>query len=487
MQTEGSAGLPSTESSGGGELTGSWQLRFWTIWSGQALSLIGSALTQFVLIWWITLEVGSASALAIAGVMALLPQALLGPVGGVVADRYSRRLIMILADSVTAACMGLLVWLFATGRVELWHVYTMMAIRSSMQAFQFPAATASTAMLVPQSWLERVAGLNQAMQGVMTIAAAPLGALLLAFFPFQGALMIDIVTALLGIVPLFFYAIPQHKRLPAQASTGDGADALDGSPVDASGREPAADPGFWGGFWRDFVSGARVVLHNRGLLLLYGMLLLVVVTLMPTFTLTPLLVREHFGGGVNQVALMEGLAGIGIIAGGALIAVWPIFKRKIVTVLVSFAISCATVAFTALTPGNMLWVAALWWALSGVTFSTGNAPMMAILQTRVPNHLQGRVLALMTTLMGLGGPIGLAGAAIMGDIIGVRWIFVFGGLSAAAICLLGFAMPSLMRIEETPIRSEWEPAPETAAMRTASSLPAPNAALPVPLAEPMTD
>lgn len=89
--------------------TGPWRLRFWSIWGGQALSLIGSALTQFVLIWWITLETGSPTALATAGLMALLPQALLGPLGGTLADRLSRRAIMAVTDAISATCMLLLV------------------------------------------------------------------------------------------------------------------------------------------------------------------------------------------------------------------------------------------------------------------------------------------------------------------------------------------------------------------------------------------
>lgn len=404
-------------------ISGPWRLRFWSIWLGQALSLVGSALTQFVLLWWITLNSGSTGALAVAGMMALLPQALLGPLGGVVADRLSRRAIMIVADTVSAACMLVLIWLFHSGQVQLWHLYTMMFIRSSMQAFQAPAAAASTAMLVPPEWLNRVAGLNQMLQGVMTIAAAPLGALLLAFLPFQGALLVDVATALLGIVPLLIFAVPQERR--------------------AAGPQP--------GLWADFMGGARVVLHNRGLLELYGLVTLVVLTIMPTFTLTPLLVKEHFGGGVNEVAFMEGLAGIGLIAGGMLIAAVPLFRRRIVTILLSFAISCATVAFTAMTPGSMLWLAALWWGLSGVTFSTGNAPMMALIQSQVPNQLQGRVIALLSTVMGLAAPIGLALAALLGDLIGVRGIFIAGGLLSAAICLLGFLSPSLRRIEEVPL------------------------------------
>ncbi len=398
---------------------GNWQPRFWTIWIGQALSLTGSALTQFVLLWWITKTTNSASALAIAGVMGLLPQALLAPLGGTLADRLSRRTIMIVADTITAICMIILVLLFANNAVQLWHIYTLMFIRSSMQAFQSPAAAASTSMLVPTDWLPRVAGMNQALQGIMTIAAAPLGAVALAVLPFEGALMIDVVTACLGIVPLLFFAIPQPKREQTQTSS----------------------------IWQDFREGVSYVSQRRGLLMLYGLLGLVVLTVMPTFTLTPLLVTNHFGGGVNEVAMMEGIAGIGIILGGVLISVTPIFKRRVITLLASFAVSCGTVALTALAPSNALWLATAWWFLSGLTFSTGNAPMMAILQTSVPNQIQGRVISLMNTVMGFAGPVGLAIAAPLGERFGVQSVFIIGGVLSAIVCLLGFFSKPLMNIE----------------------------------------
>ena len=399
-------------------ITGNWKPRFFSIWIGQALSLIGSALTQFVLLWWITKTTESASALAIAGVMGLLPQALLGPLGGTLADRLSRRTIMIVADSISAIAMVVMVYLFSSNQIALWHIYSLMFLRSSMQAFQSPAAAASTSLLVPNDWLPRVAGMNQAMAGIMTIAAAPLGALALAFLPFQGALMIDVVTAVLGIVPLFIYAIPQTKRLETKTSV-----------------------------WTDFKEGLAYVKNRQGLLMLYGLLGLVVLTVMPTFALTPLLVKQHFGGGVNEVALMEGLAGIGMIAGGILISLNPLFKKRIVTLLISFIISCGTVALTALAPSNALWLATIWWTLSGITFSTGNAPMMAIIQTSVPNQIQGRVLSLMTTVMGLAGPIGLAIAGPLGDAIGVRGVFIVGGTLSAIVCALGFFSSRLMQIE----------------------------------------
>ena len=352
----------------------------------------------------------------------MLPQALLGPLGGTLADRLSRRRIMITADSISAIAMIIMVYLFSSNQIQLWHIYSLMFLRSSMQAFQSPAAAASTSLLVPEDWLPRVAGMNQAMAGIMTIASAPLGALALAFLPFQGALMIDVVTALLGIVPLFIYAIPQTKRLETEKTS----------------------------VWTDFTEGVAYIKNRRGLLMLYGLLGLVVLTVMPTFALTPLLVKQHFGGGVNEVALMEGLAGIGMIAGGILISINPLFKKRIVTLLISFIVSCGTVALTALAPSNALWFATIWWTLSGITFSTGNAPMMAIIQTSVPNQIQGRVLSLMNTVMGLAGPIGLAIAAPLGDAIGVRGVFIIGGTLSAIVCALGFFSSRLMQIETTP-------------------------------------
>lgn len=398
-----------------------WKPRFFTIWTGQALSLIGSALTQFVLIWWITQTTGSASALAIAGIMALLPTAIFGPLGGALADRWSRRTMMIVADAITALCMLILVMLFATDSVQLWQVYTLMFIRATMQAFQGPAALASTPNLAPPEWLTRIAGMNQAMQGVMTIAAAPLGALALAFLPLQGALMIDVVTAVLGIVPLFFFRIPQPP--PSSATSGNSVLA-------------------------DIREGARYVLHRRGLLMLYGVTGLVVLTVMPTFVLTPLLVTEHFGGGVNQVALMEGFAGIGIILGGLFVSIRVWSMRRISLVMISFAISCGTVALTALTPSGLLWLAVIWWSISGFTFSTGNAPMMAILQTIIPNDLQGRAFSLLNVVFGLAGPLGLVIAGPLAEALGVRALFILGGTLSALICLAGYLLsPSLRNIE----------------------------------------
>lgn len=399
-----------------------WRLRFWSIFTGQALSLVGSALTQFVLLWWITDTTGSVAALGIAGVVALLPQALLGPLGGTLADRYSRRRLMVVADLISAACMVVLIVLFLTSRVALWHLYVMMAVRSAMQAFQQPAAAASTAMLVPGRFLSRAAGLNQTLYGIMTVGAAPLGALAISAMPVGWALGIDVVTAVLGVVPLLIYAIPQ-PRAAAQERTS---------------------------LWQEFREGVDTVWSDAALRQLYGLITAAVLVIMPSFTLVPLLVKAHFGGGPTQVALIESLGGIGMVAGGILVAaVAP--RRRIPWVLWGFALSCFALALTALPSGGMFWLAVLFWVVSSITYALGNAPFTAILQTRVPNHLQGRVLSLLTTLMGLAAPVGLAIATPLGEAIGTRWLFVLLGTVGGLVMLLGFLSPAIRRVDDQTV------------------------------------
>jgi DHA3 family macrolide efflux protein-like MFS transporter len=398
-----------------------WRLRFWSVFTGQAVSLVGSSLTQFVLFWWITDTTGSISALATAGIVGLLPQALLGPLGGTFADRHSRRAIMAASDLISAACMMVLIALFLTGNVQLWHIYAMMFIRSAMQAFQQPAAAASTAMLVPESFLTRAAGLNQTLAGVITVAAAPLGALAISVLPIGLALGIDVVTAILGVTPLLFFTIPQER-------------------VPVAGRPS---------LWREFREGVVTVWQDVGLRQVYGLLAVVVLIIMPSFMLSPLLVKEYFGGGAPQVALLESLGGGGMVAGGILVAVLSP-RRRAMWLVWGFALTCLTVALTALAPVNMFWLATFWWLVSGITFTAGSAPFTALLQARVPNHLQGRVLSLLSTIMGLAAPVGLVIATPLGELIGVRWLYVLVGLLGTAVMMLGFLSPHVRALDDEP-------------------------------------
>ena len=290
-------------------LPGDWARRFFTIWTGQALSLFGSALVQFSLIWWLTQESGSATVLAIAVMVGMLPQIVIGPFAGALVDRWNRRAIMIAADTMIALFSLLLAYLFATGTVQIWHVYAVMAVRALGGAFHFPAMAASTPLMVPNEQLTRINGLNQALQGINSLAAPPIGALLLSFLSTQGILLIDVGTALLAVLPLLFLPIPQPKK---QADAGQ-----------------AARPSLW----QDVRAALVYIRSIPGFIAIIFMALFLNFLLVPTESLLPLLVTKHFGKGAIELGLLQSATGVGIVTGGILLSVWGGFKKKMATSL----------------------------------------------------------------------------------------------------------------------------------------------------------
>jgi DHA3 family macrolide efflux protein-like MFS transporter len=200
-----------------------WQIPFFSIWTGQQFSLIGSSLAQFALVWWLTETTGSATVLATGTLISLLPGVFLGPFVGALVDRWDRRRVMIVADGLIALVSAWLAYLFWTGAMRVEHVYVIMLARAIGGAFHWPAMQASTSLMVPDEHLSRVAGLNQTMQGAVSIVSPPLGALLLGILPLHFIMAIDVITAAFAIAPLFFVGIPQPpRRAGAVAAEGGG-------------------------------------------------------------------------------------------------------------------------------------------------------------------------------------------------------------------------------------------------------------------------
>ena len=190
-----------------------WARRFFAIWTGQVFSLFGSAIVQFALIWWLAQKSGSATVLALATLAGLLPTVVLGPFAGALVDRWNRRRIMMIADTTIAAFTLLLAYLFATGTVQIWHIYVILVVRALGGAFHFPAMAASTPLMVPENQLTRVNGLNQTLQGVNALIAPPVGALLIQ----QTSTAFYIRAAIVLTLAYFGYQTP---NLPAFAGGG---------------------------------------------------------------------------------------------------------------------------------------------------------------------------------------------------------------------------------------------------------------------------
>ena len=268
---------------------------FLTLWVGQVFSLLGSQLVQFSLIWWLTQQTGSATVLAVASIVGLVPQVVLGPFVGPLVDRWNRKRTMILADAGVALATLLLAILFWLGQAEMWHVYAILFVRSLSGTFHGPAMMASTSLMVPQEHLTRIQGMNQMLNGGLNIISAPLGALLLQLLPLQGVLAVDLVTAAFAIFTVLLVRVPQPEH-----------DTVDAGSVA-------------GQYWQDLRAGLRYVLSWRGLLILMGMATIINLVLAPSTSFIPLLVTEHFQGTAWHLSALQAALGIGVLLGLSLI------------------------------------------------------------------------------------------------------------------------------------------------------------------------
>jgi DHA3 family macrolide efflux protein-like MFS transporter len=401
------------------EIGAHWKLRFFTIWTGQAFSLFGSSLAGFGLIWWLTQSTGSATVLALATMMTMIPGIVIGPFAGALVDRWDRRVVMIVADTVAALAAATLALLFWSGGIEIWQVYTVMFVRSLAGSFHFPAMQASTSLIVPQEQLTRVAGLNQALQGASGIVAPPLGALLVSVLPLPGMMAIDVVTALIAVGTMVAVTIPRPLRT----------------------AEPAT-------VLADVRNGLRYIWNWPGLRMVMIFATVINLLLTPAFALMPILVTRHFGGGALHLAGMEAAMGVGIIAGSLLLGVWGGFKRRILTAVVGLAGLSVGALMLGLAPGWMFGLGVAGMLVMGIMNPITNGPFFAIIQSVVAPEMQGRVFTVMGSVAQGMAPLGLALAGPLADRMGVQTWYLTGAVAAFGVMLACLATPAIMRIEE---------------------------------------
>lgn len=397
---------------------------FFTIWIGQAFSLLGSNLVQFALVWWLTESTGSATVLATATLVAILPGVIIGPVAGTLVDRWKRRWVMVVADAVIALTTLWAVFMAWSGQLQPWHVYVIMFIRATAGSFHWPAMQASTTLMVPEQLLSRVAGLNQTLYGLMQIAAPPLGALMLAISSLPAILLVDVVTAVIAIVPLLFIDVPE----PIKQNT------------DTRVARPSV--------LQDLRAGLRYVIHWPGLLLLMVIATTINFLVTPAFSLMPILVVKVFNGGAWQLGGLESAFGIGMVLGGVTLSAWGGFRRRILTSLVGLIGMGAGITVLGLVPPEAFRVALVAIFVAGFMNPIVNGPVMAVMQATVEPEMQGRVFTLLQSAASAMSPLSLAVAGPMADTLGVQVWYVVGGLACVLIGIGGYFVPALMHLED---------------------------------------
>lgn len=395
---------------------------FMKILGGQGFSLVGSALVQFSLVWWLTITTGSAIVLVLATIMAILPQILISPFAGVLVDRWNRRKVMIASDAITALMVVILAFLFAQGSASIYHVYAIMAVRSAAGVFQWPALQASVSLMVPDEHLSRINGMYQSLSGLAQIAAPPLGAMLLLIMPIQTILLIDIGTAVLAILPLMFIRIPQPT-------------------IEPSAEEKSS-------ILTDMMQGVRFLTRWRGGQFTLFAMMIINMILIPSMSLIPIFALVHFNGGVFELAWLQSALGIGMLGGGIALSVWGGFKRRMDTVAAAVIAMGIAIFAVGLTPNGLFFLAVAGLFITGAMVPLASGSIMAILQAIVPKDKQGRVFSVVISLSPLMAPIGLALAGPIAEAFGASIWYLVSGVVIILIGLLGRLDPTIMKMEE---------------------------------------
>jgi DHA3 family macrolide efflux protein-like MFS transporter len=407
-----------------------WKRLFFPFWASQLLSIFGSALVQFTLVWWLTQETGSATVLATATLVGLMPTIIVQPFAGAIVDRLSRKKVIIIADALIALVTLGLGILFILDKAQIWHIYAVMFVRAIGSAFHFPAQMATVPLMVPDDQLSRIAGLNQATIGIINIISAPLGALVLELIGVEGSLIIDVVTASLAVAIISFIPIPRQQKLESR------------------GKD------WFSTILQDMKDGFKYLMSWKGLVVMTGIALVFKMALSPAISLIPLLVYQHLGGSAAQYSLVEVVIGVGIILGGVLLGVWGGFKKRVYTMFTgALGVGFGILALGFLPQGQFSLILPPMF-LIGFMIPIVDGPIVAILQSRIDNEYQGRVMTIFGSLINLSGPIGLIAAGPVADALGLQVWFIAAGVLVIASIIYGAFNKHMLAIDTDPINGK---------------------------------
>lgn len=369
----------------------------------------------------------SAEVLAYAGIAGLLPQALIGPFAGVFIDRLNRKKVMIYSDLFIAFSTFLMILVLKQGYQDLILIYILLGLRSIGSAFHSPAMQAITPLIVPEDDLLRVAGINQLLQSVSSIAGPALGALAITYLPISEVLYLDIIGAAGAIISLSLVIIPS---LPSQGK---------------------------GSFFtviNDLKGGLNAIQENTGLKYLFMYSMMATFFIMPVAVMFPLLTTGHYGGDKFEMSVIEVIWGIGMLIGGSILGGIRISISKVALVNAAHLLIGLTIAVSGIFPSSWFWVFVAVTGLGGLSMSVFSATFMTIIQQQVKPEYLGRVFSLYFSIAVLPSIIGLLFTGYVAEWIGVASAFIIAGILIMMVGVASFLTPPLMRLGKTKKAAE---------------------------------
>lgn len=389
-----------------------WKLTFFTIWSGQAVSLITSAVLQMALIFYLTEKTGSAMVLSIASLVGFLPYAVFGPMIGVLVDRYDRKKIMIGADLIIATAGAVLSVIALHMELSVWMVMVVLFIRSLGTAFHSPALSAATPLIVPEEQLTKCAGYSQSLQSISYILSPAVAAFLYSVWELNAIIGVDILGAIIACITVAFVRIPKLNKEQKSAKFN---------------------------FMKEMKEGFLALKGNKGLfaLLLIGTIYMFVY--MPINALYPLISMEYFGGTPLHISITEIAYASGMLAGGLILGLLGRLKKRVLLITASIFMMGISLTISGLLPKNGFIIFIICCAMMGLSVPFYSGVQTALFQEKIKPEYLGRVFSLTGSVVSLAMPIGLILSGFFADRIGVNIWFLISGILViiiAAICPL---------------------------------------------------
>ncbi|MCE5319760.1 MAG: MFS transporter [Bacteroidales bacterium] len=435
-----------------------WKKTFAFIWTGQLFSTLSSSVVSFAVIFWLSVQTGSAQVLALATISSLLPQLVLGLFTGVLIDRWDRKRTMIVADMYIALLTAVMAVLFYMGAAEIGFIYALLALRSIGSAFHMPAMEASVPLLAPKSELMRVAGINNMIFSVSTIGAPAIAAIFISALDMTWVLMFDVLGALIACTSLLFVKIPNPWDKKNSEISLDNSQFLAGktaafqiteenineSSKETSGRTNITQTEFKR-FLTELNQGLHEILKRPGLMWMFIFTIFASLAMVPISTLFPLMTLDHFAGDTYKMSMVEIAWGVGMLIGGGIMSL-PKFKFNNVLLINSmYVILGMTFAFSGLTPAGGFYAFVGFTLIGGVSGAIFWGAFTVLLQKSLDSSVLGRVFSIHNSLIMIPAMFSLIATGYIADNIGITNAFIISGAMLVFIGLLSPFLPAIQK------------------------------------------
>ncbi len=374
---------------------------FQLFFGGQFISLIGTWIQTVAQSWLVYRLTGSSLLLGAVGFSSQIPVFLVAPIGGTITDRHNRHRLVIATQTASMVLAFILAWLTLSGRIQIWQIFVLAALLGVVNAFDIPGRQAFLVDMVGREDLMNAIALNSSMFNGARIVGPAVAGLMVAAIGEGWCFFANAISYLAVIAGLLMMKVRAYDT-PART-----ASALE-----------------------NMLEGFQYVRQTgpiRSLLLLLGLISLVG---MPYAVLMPIFADRILHSGARGLGLLMGATGVGALFGALILAAKQGLKglgKWVAVCSIGFGVSLILFAFS-----RSLWLSMVLLLPVGFTMMVQMASSNTLIQSMVPDHLRGRVMAVYSMMfMGM-APFGSLFAGAIADRLGAPITLAIGGVACIA-------------------------------------------------------